>query len=112
LNAANLDEDAHGPVLGERQNCTGCHDGADRGALRATTATNTVRQKVILELSMPPEDGLPELLLKGETHRKALSGKEADQLDVAEAQHAALLADFLADRAPTLRAWLRETACE
>jgi hypothetical protein len=102
----------HGPALGAEQGCTACHDGQTRGVLTVSTSRKQLQHKVVAELSMPPTEGLTQLVERQAMNDPPLTSPEAAQLAAAEDAHAALLAGLTAARAPTLQRWLLETRCE
>jgi hypothetical protein len=101
-----------GPPLGEGQGCTACHDGKQRGALTVATSQKQLRQKVEIELTMPPASGLSELVERSQTHDPPLWADELATLDAAKGAHKALLAQMIAASAPALEDWILQTPCE
>jgi len=102
----------HGPALGKAQGCIGCHNGNSRGILTVSTSPAQLKQKMIDELSMPPEGDAVALLQRSQVHYPtALSQKEEEDLDHAFADHDRLASEFLESRYPALKAWLLATPC-
>jgi hypothetical protein len=101
----------HGPPLGKAQGCTDCHSTGTRSALNLSTSHIQLNQKLLLELSMPPDTTLPQLLEKKEMRSAELTPEEKRALGKAYSVHEDLTADFESSRLPALKGWLLETSC-
>lgn len=101
----------HGPVLGEAQGCTDCHDGKSRATLNVSTSTTQIEKRIHDDLSMPYDTDLPRLLERHQMKNPKLTPDEERALREAFAAHGAMTDDYLGARAPALRDWLLETPC-
>jgi hypothetical protein len=101
----------HGPILGKSQGCTDCHDGQTRGVLNLSTSHAQMKQKLVAELSMPPDASFPKMLERSEMKDPSLSAAEAAALTSAIAAHQVSLQDFENSRGPALRNWLLDVPC-
>jgi hypothetical protein len=101
----------HGPALGAREGCLGCHDGRSRGLLTVSTSLQQIGRKIHDELAMPPEAGLKELLERSERKDPPLSPEEHKRLEEAFVAHARLDRELSASRLPALKRWLLEAPC-
>ena len=102
----------HGPVLGDAQGCTSCHNGINRGALTVSTSESQVQKKMSDQLSMPQEAGLLKLLEKGDLHNASLTLDERSTLQTAQDRHDKLLGEYMDARLPDLRSWLLSERCD
>lgn len=101
-----------GPAVGQRQGCTGCHNGEFRGVLTQAISLDQIGEKVYYELSMPPTDDLPKLLERSEMESPKLTAAEQKTLEVAFQAHDKLGTDVVNSRATILKNWLLETRCQ
>jgi hypothetical protein len=109
----------HGPPLGASLGCPECHDGVTRGVITVTTDEETLRRKVVDELSMRafadgrpiPDDRAIALLDREKTQNPPLSDEEGAELELARAAHQADYDTLLAERFADWRAWTLEESC-
>lgn len=114
-----IDPADHGPALGESLGCTHCHNGITRGILTVSTDEDTLKRKMVNELSMrsfAPGKDVPDrvaiaLLDREKTGNPPLSRDEQAALDRARAEHSADYQAFLALRFPTWKAWVLAESC-
>jgi hypothetical protein len=110
----------HGPPLGESLGCTACHNGLVRGVLTVFTDEETLKRKIVDELSMRssgpgksvPDETAIALLDRERTGAPALSLPEQAALDRARAEHLADYQAFVAERFPAWKAWALSERCE
>jgi len=118
--ARTLDLASRGPLLGESLGCTSCHDGVTRGALTVFLDEETIKHKMIDELSMrafAPGRAIPDtraiaLLDREQTNAPPLAATEQVELETARAEHQADHEAFSASRFPTFQAWAVAVPCE
>ncbi|MEO5969218.1 MAG: hypothetical protein ABIQ95_04760 [Bdellovibrionia bacterium] len=101
----------HGPALGKDQGCLDCHDGKTRGTLTVITSSNQLEQKILHELSMPPDTGLSLYLERKEMKNPMLSTEEEKFLKLAFDTQKKLNHEFKSSRYPTLKKWFLEKTC-
>jgi hypothetical protein len=114
-----IDPADHGPALGESLGCTHCHNGITRGVLTVSTDEETLKRKIVDELSMrsfSPGKDVPDraaiaLLDRVKSGNPPLSPDEQATLDRARAEHWADYEAFLAQRFPTWKAWVLAEPC-
>ena len=110
----------HGPPLGQKLGCSGCHNGAVRGVLTVSTSEGMLGQKIVEQLSMRstrdgnviPDERAMTLLERDRTGNPPLSSAERIELERARADHVADYQHFVAERFPAWRAWLLDQRCE
>lgn len=108
-----IDPHDFGPALGRTQGCVDCHDGKSRGILTVASSASQLKQKLIDELSMPPDTDGPARLERAEVHYpSALSPKELEDLDHVFAAHDKLANEYLQTRLPELKNWLLSVPCQ
>ena len=115
-----IDPADHGPALGESLGCTHCHNGVVRGVLTVSTDEETLKRKIVDELSMRsfgPGKSVPDqeaiaLLDRAKTGTPPLSVEEQAALDRARAEHWADYQTFVAERFPVWKAWALAVPCE
>lgn len=115
-----IDPADHGPALGESLGCTHCHNGILRGVLTVSTDEQTLKRKIVDELSMRafgagknvPDQAAIALLDRSKTGNPPLSIDERAALDRARAEHQADYETFVADRFPAWKAWALAEPCE
>lgn len=101
----------HGPMLGETQGCTSCHNGVSRGRLTVSTSVGQLNQKLVKELSMPPDGRVLRWLERSEMKNPPLSGNEAAEFKGMIHHGRLVMASFLESRFPELKKWLQEKPC-
>ena len=107
-------------MLGESLGCTSCHDGVTRGALTVFLDEETIKHKMIDELSMrafSPGRAIPDtraiaLLDREQTNAPPLAATEQVELETARGEHQADYEAFSAARFPTFQAWAVAVPCE
>ena len=110
----------HGPALGESLGCNHCHNGVVRGVLTVSTDEETLKRKMVDELSMRsfvpgrdvPDQTAIALLDRAKTGTPPLSLDEQAALDRARAEHWADYQTFVAERFPSWKAWALTEPCE
>ena len=114
-----IDVADHGPQLGESLGCTSCHNGLKRGVLTVSTDEDTLKRKIVDELSMRafapgkevPDRAAIDLLERAKPGAPPLSRDEQTALDRARAEHRADYQAFIAERFPAWKAWTLEQPC-
>ena len=115
-----IDPRDHGPTLGEKLGCPGCHDGVTRGPVNVSTSEGMLYEKVVGQLSMRattggesvPDEMAIALLDREATGAPPLSEPEKAALSQAKAAHLADYQALIADRFPAWRRWVLATGCE
>jgi hypothetical protein len=103
--------DSLGPMLGDKQGCTNCHNGISRGALTVATSVTQLGKKVVGELSMPPEPHLIRWLEQEEVGNPTLTVDEKRGLANAAHGNTKILKDFMDSRLPELKRWITSQSC-
>jgi hypothetical protein len=106
-----ISTDSLGPMLGEKQACTNCHNGVSRGALSVATSVTQLGKKVVGELSMPPEPHLIRWLEQEEVGNPPLTVVEKKGLANAAHGNEKILKDFMDSRLPELKRWITSQSC-
>jgi hypothetical protein len=115
-----IDPTDFGPALGASLGCTSCHNGVLRGVLTVATDEETLKRKIVDELSMrssAPGKEVPNrraigLLDRSKAGNPPLSVAEQAELDQARAEHSADYEAFVAQRFPTWKAWALAEPCQ
>jgi hypothetical protein len=101
----------HGPMLGDPQGCTDCHNDKTRGALTVMTSQSQIERKLSLELSMPTDTDWPKLLERQEMKNPPLNEEETKRLAFAYAHNAEVLKNLERAKKLVLRRWFLEVPC-
>jgi hypothetical protein len=101
----------HGPMLGAAEGCTDCHDGVSRAALNLSTSMRQIAQKMLFELSMPPDSDYPKLLEKEQWQQLVHGSPERLRLARAALAQKVDVETFADARSTALKEWFLEVPC-
>ena len=101
----------NGPSLGKAQGCMDCHDGVSRAALTVFFSAVQTNQKMVRELTMPPDTNLPLLLEHLQMSTPSATDKQVGVLASALEHQKKLFQEYEDSRLPLLKQWLLKVPC-